>query len=245
MKTLWLLQIGVQIALLLKLWRTRLVRPYRMFTCWLAWEVLRSLVLLAAGDAAYRSIWLSSAPFSMLLQFATLVEFAHQTLADYPGIAKFAPRLLITVSGLAIALVVLSAAPDLSLLKSHGSLLIAQRYLATALALVTGALMVFFAVVAPAASRRPNIQVHGCLLTGYHFSVALLYGLHNAHNARDRDSVNLGLTLVGSACLVLWTVLLRAAGEVTPVVVSEGSALGSPRQKLEEVVKAAERVWKG
>ncbi len=244
MKTLWLLQIAVQIVLLCKLWRSNLFGPHRMFFCWLACEALRSLVLLAAGDARYRTIWLYFAPALMILQFGTVVEFARRALEDYPGIAKFAPRLLISVSGLAILLVIASAAPDLSLIKPGASILIAQRYVATALALIPAALLVFFAIVAPTAARRPNTRAHGYLLAIYFGAIAIGYAWHNATNAQQRESVNAALALVSTLCLVLWAILLRPSGEAIPPIVARHDDSGSPRDQLEKVLRAAERVWK-
>lgn len=245
MKALWILQTFAEIAILVRLVRGRLLPGHRAFAAWLAGEVVRSLLLvsLPLDSPLYRSAWRAWALPLMFLQVLTVLEFVSRCLADYPGISRFVPRLLISLAGVSAMVVLVSSPPDLAYVRSGAWLVIGQRYLATALAVVAATLLLFLGTVAPSAARRRNVIRHGGLLVAYFGIVAAGYLVHLATNGAARDGVNLVVAIGATLCFTAWCLALTPEGEVTPEVIAQPGAEAA-RGRLIEFARRADRVWR-
>ncbi len=239
----WLLAAG-QLVLLVRWWRAGLWRSYPVLVGWVAFELLRAAALWPLGfnTPAYRTLFLVTAPLVMLAQCAVVAEWLREVLADYPGAARSAPRLLLGVAGVSLVLVIATAAPDLALLKRGAWVMIAQRYVATGLALVAGAVAAFFGVF-PSKARRWNVILHGRILVSYLVAVAVAYEVYNATNGTTRAWVNMGLLVVTNGAVWGWAVAMSRVGEQrAEVPAADGAAA---RARLVDYAEAAARVWSG
>ncbi|MBY0505065.1 MAG: hypothetical protein K2X03_14220 [Bryobacteraceae bacterium] len=179
----------------------------------------------------------------MLSQSLTVAEFLRRAFQDYPGIARFAPRLLMGMAAVAILIVIGTSTPDLALVRKQAWILISQRYLVTGLTVIVGLTMLFFARIAPSAARRGNILIHGRILAVYLASLTAGLFAYNRTNTGAHLAVNTSLLVIGCLCFAAWTYGLRPAGERQPVVQAPSGA-GSAREDLLAIAEAAREVWR-
>jgi hypothetical protein len=107
--------IGCHAILLWRLWSEKLAGVYLWLTVFLAAEVLQSAIVypFSRNTRAYILLFEFSTPVIWLLAYLVVLELYRLTLEAYPGIASVGRRAVSWCMGLAVAVSVIYAIPDL------------------------------------------------------------------------------------------------------------------------------------
>jgi hypothetical protein len=118
--TLWehsvvLFFIGCHGILLWRLWSEKLAAVYLWLTVFLAAEMLQNAIgfVLYRGSKAYLFLFEVSTPMMWVLAYMVVLELYRLTLEAYPGISSVGRKAVSWCMGLAVAVSVVYAIPDL------------------------------------------------------------------------------------------------------------------------------------
>lgn len=216
----WYSSVAVQLLFCAHLIWTRLAKRHPIFTTYLGYSVLRSLVAMqfaaAANGAlprAYTYFWLWSEPILLLLQIAVTLEVHGAMWRERSSVARPAKPLLY----FALATAFLFAAVPLKVELSHFSPIrlqaimqfefLAKRYVSTVLAVF----LVFSAVMYLAVIRnslKSSLFRHESILAAYFgiyaiaaFAINMGWGTTPLINHYTLSAVTL--------CLVVWISILK------------------------------------
>jgi hypothetical protein len=107
--------IGCHGILLWRLWSEKLAGVYPFLTMFLGAEMLQSMVLLPFGinDPAYALLFEYTAIAIWVIAYLVVLELYRLTLEDYPGISSVGRKAVTWSMGLAVAVSIVYAVPDL------------------------------------------------------------------------------------------------------------------------------------
>jgi hypothetical protein len=217
--------------LLWRLWTQKIAGVYLFLTIYLAGEVLQGLFLLPfdVHTTRYGWIYLSSTPVLWILAYFIVLELYRLIFEDYPGISSVGRKAVTWCMGLAIAVSILYAIPDLR--TTSGPFPVLRVYYILERSTVLG-LLLFLVLIQVFLVRyrlrlSPNRMIYA---TGY----AVYFGIVVV---QDVVFTSLGLLVVDA--LGLWTNaaagLLLLAGAVLL------SSKGEIRAQLESVDSSTDR----
>jgi hypothetical protein len=226
--------IGCHGVLLWRLWSQKLAGVYLFLTIFLAGEMVQDLVgfPIPQDSDLYAWLFLYSSPLLWLFAYFVVLELYRLILEDYPGIASVGRKAVTWCLGLALAVSVLYALPDLKGAPGQSSILriyfVAERSIVLGLLLFLVLIQVFLLHYRLRLSRNRMVYA-----TGY----ALYFGVVVA---QDVILTALGIQTAGTAGTVgLWTTVLAG------VILLAGAALlssqGEARVQLESVDSSSDR----
>jgi len=217
--------------LTVKLGLSGLWRVYKFFTLYIAFRAVVGLIGAFIGsrhgpEAVKAEAWLyvCSESMSWLLQFLTLLEIYTLVLKRFPGIATLGRRCLsgalvlsVTLSGLTLALNLQPKGPPFL-----EDFFVFYRFVSCSLLLFV-VLIIVFLVWFPVSLNR-NTVLHCAVFAVYFFSKTLILLISNIQGVQATVTINLVIAALASACLLVWIVFLKPAGEAIPVKTGRGSS---------------------
>jgi hypothetical protein len=196
------------------LFRRNLWRSYLFF--WLG--ILAEGVVLAVALIAprsYRQIYLVAQPLLIIFYVLMVLEVFRKVFARYPGIARFAQRVVIISMLIAFVFALASAGGDLSNGWTDSTLI--QRYSAGVRA-VTSALSIYLILIAAflvwmPVPLPPNTLRHSFLFFFYFMFTTGVHYLLNTSPPGFVKYANLLISVLTLVALLCWLFLLKPEGE--------------------------------
>jgi hypothetical protein len=221
-------------VLLWRLWSQKLAGVYLFLTIFLVGEMVQDLVgfPIPQDSDLYAWLFLYSSPVLWLFAYFVVLELYRLILEDYPGIASVGRKAVTWCLGVALAVSVLYALPDLKGASGPSPVLriyfVAERSTVLGLLLFLVLIQVFLLHYRLRLSRNRMVYA-----TGY----AVYFGVVVA---QDVILTSLGIQTEGTAGIVgLWTTVLAG------VILLAGAALlssqGEARVQLEAVDSSSDR----
>ncbi len=221
--------IGLRLALAIRLLALRLHRVYRIFFLFLVSELAFSLAILVkdfAPDALpdYRLMWITIQTIVWIFTLATVYALLDTVLAKLPGILGFSRKLLNGTFAIAILLGLASARPEYLVSGAAGLTgidrlvgiwIVLDRAICT-VALLSMVSILGFLLWFPVEISK-NLLVFS---TGFFVYFAAKTGLFLTRSFFSHESRHLVSNLVmfiSSACLAYWAMFLSCQGETVPV----------------------------
>lgn len=214
--TLRLLNLALALVLFAALWRNgnRSLRPF--FTYYVGFHLLRgvALAIVPFRSTAYGWVYLSTEPLVWLFYVLIVVELYAGALRNYLGIVALSRWVLSLVIAAAVAVSLVSLAPDLN--SDHPFPVIHAvtaigRALCTSLALFLLGTTLFFLAYPIPLSR--NTIIHSAVCSTYFVTHAAAYFAHNVAGPTSWALVNFALVLLTTVSLLGWLIFLRPEGE--------------------------------
>lgn len=206
-------------TLLVRLWISGLERTYRIFSLYLAFQLVRSLAMffLPRRTNLYATTFFLTEAVIWVLYVLVVFELHHLVIHKYRGISTVGRRLL--TGGLAVAMVVslASLAPDIS--AGPGKYPILQYFMVTERGIVSmllffllllGCFVAWFPIPLPR-----NVITHTMLFAVYFLSKNMGLFLWNMAGAGTLKLASTAFQAVACACLAWWVLALDRAGERT------------------------------
>ena len=236
----FVLPVGFQVLLLLRLISTGLFRRYPAFTAWVAFLAMSTVVLMAYPDrqeTGYRNAWVVSQVIGMIALFAALTELTNRILEHYPGLRRVTTSGLF---GLLLATAIVVAAGESVDKPVRLALMMQSGWNA-----VTGVYVIALVTVTTYLDprRRMNIIVHeGVFAAHCAVSAGILQFAAMNHSQKEIT------TWIGAAAGVIFPLLwmrMSPAGEVDrrppPVESALAPSFAETQAKLERLERLVTR----
>ena len=216
------LSIVCHVALLWRLWREGLVRPYPRLALFLAVDLTQSLLVLPfdVKSVAYRNVVFVSSPFIWLLSYFVVLELYRLILEDYPGISSAGRKAVTWCLILAIGISVSTVIPSLNSSES-GPFVFKRFFFSVERSVILGLLIFLVLIQLFLARYRLRLSRNRMLYsTGY----ALYFGLGMAFDviavellqARVFGPISVGIVAVSDLILLTGAFVLARQGEFRP-----------------------------
>jgi hypothetical protein len=233
-QVLEVVQIGLLLALCIKLWWRGLYKIYVFFFSYLLLEFLQALipVFVPLNSALYIESYVASQALIVSFYALVVLELYSVILRDLKGIAGVARRYIQITLALAIVLSLLPLVAEKTPNTWTGYLFIFERPILTSLVILI-LLITCFLVYYPVPLGR-NVVVY---LAGYAVfflttsATVLMQNLGHFWN-RQQGNVVMGVSV---ACLMFWLICLNRQGEIKRVVVGHQWNPGDERRLLAQV----------
>ncbi len=240
-----------QSALLWRLWSQKLARVYLFLTIYLAAETVQNVTFLPVHlrTTLYGWIFLISTPILWILAYLVVLELYRLVLEDYPGIASVGRKAVTWCMGLAIAVSIAYAIPDLR--TTTGQFPVLRVYFilerSTVLGLLLFLVLIQLFLIRYRLRLSPNRMVYA---TGY----ALYFGISVAQDViftslgiRVVDSVSGWIAAASAAMLLVGAALLSSKGEARVQLETSDSSADRVRlqQQLTDINRLLTRAARG
>ena len=237
--------------LLWRLWSQKLAGVYRYLTIFLTGEALQDIAVLPVPlhSAQYGWIYVISTPLLYILAYFVVLELYRLVLEDYPGIASVGRKAVNWCVGLAVAISVAYAIPDVRI--ATGQFAALRIYIVIERSTVLG-LLLFLVLIQLFLLRyrlrlSPNRMVYA---TGYalYFSVVVAEDvIVTALGVQVVSSFNLWTVVAGELILLVGAFLLSSKGEVRVQLESTDSSADRVRlqQQLADINRLLSRAARG
>ncbi len=224
---LWATVAG-HVAVFVRLWLTGLYRTYRFFSYYLLFRAVRTTALnavpwLVSGGtippyktSTYGWIYLATEPLFWFFLVLVVLELYSLVLQDYKGLATFGRW--VVVGGLMIAAVLFTVSLPTELgFTGNKSIILLPHFLAIYRG-VMASLVVFLLVITGFLAWCPvplcrNVVVHCVVYVVYFIGMALAGVAQLAAGTDWRLTLNVGLSSLSLACLMIWLFCLTPEGE--------------------------------
>jgi len=226
-------------VLLWKLWSERLWNVYPFFSSYLAYRLVRAVVLYAIpyNTNAYGWVWLASAPLSWVFYILVVLELYSLVLRNYKGIATLGRWTLMAALGISILISALTLSADLSNSAESYPVLryftVIERGVISSLAIFL-LLITAFLVWYPVPLSR-NVVVYSVVYSVYFLSTTMGFLVRNITGNDAMSMVHLVLSSVTVCCLVVWIVLLNRKSESLTMVVGQHWRQEEEEQLMEQL----------
>ena len=220
--TIWVLTVPVYLLVAWAFYRRNLWRQYFFFwLCLLAEAATVTATLLATGNRkAVFFIYAISQPVLWILYILMVIEVFQKVFAKFPGIARFAQRVVLASMVLAFIFALTSIGGDLSGGWSGRGMVF--RY-SVILRTITSALSVYIILLAAFLLWMPvplpaNTIRHSFLFFFYFFVATAVYYILNTSAPGFVDIANLVISGLTLATLGGWYFLVQPEGETVPAI---------------------------
>jgi hypothetical protein len=223
--------IACHLVLLWRLWSQKLARVYLALALFLGAEALQNILIFPIRPRSnlYGVVYLLSTPILWILAYFVVLELYRLIFGDYPGIASLGRKAVSWCLGLALAVSILYAIPDLR--TSTGKFPILRFYYISERSIVLGLLLFLVLIQLFLFRYRLRLSSNRMIYaTGY----ALYFGVGVA---QDIIYTALGIKVVYA--VDLWIVV--AAGAILLVGAGLLSQEGELRVQLEQVDSSNDR----
>jgi len=227
------------LALAFRMLQLKLARVYRGFFCYLAFRAIRSsiLLILPYQRNAYGYFWAATEPVIWFFYILIVLEVYSLVLQQYRGIAKFGR--LAVVGGLLLSLAISALTLGTDLLARSESYPVLRYFLIIERGVVTSLVLFIlfisaFLVWYPVPLAR-NTVVHCIVYAAYFLSMTMAVLVRNVAGLQITDSVNLALSSMTLACLLVWIFFLNQKGETATVSMRHQWAAEDESQIMEQL----------
>jgi hypothetical protein len=218
----WLtvLQIGAYVLLLRKLLKEDLARKYWYFSLLIAAEAIRVPLMAALPQRSnlYAHVYFATAPVVWVLFVLVVLEFFQLILKGHFGIASAGRIALSAALGMSVVVSAGTLLLDMQHISAEAALLfnfmLLERMVMTSL-LVLLLMLIAFASYFPIPLSR-NIKVHAGVFAVYFTVRTAMLFLRVFFGLDVIVAVNIGLQVLGLACVIAWLRLLSPSGEMLP-----------------------------
>jgi len=209
---LTVLQIGAYLLLLTKIFRAKLLRKYRYFGWYLAFEVVRlsAVSFVKLKSTLYAHVYFATQPIMWILFVLMMLELFQVALRRHHGIASLGRKAL-TVSLAASAIGSgLTLLIDLQQANAESAVLynfmLLERLVMTSLLVLVLCLTAFLSYFPVPLTR--NVRIHACVLTAYFAVKASTLWIRTIYGLQPTPMLNIVVQVLNITCLLAWTVLL-------------------------------------
>jgi hypothetical protein len=216
-RSLWLGNMLLCSALVVRLYHSKLASTYRFFSASIAFTLVRSVVLWPIDDQStvYTKIWKSTEPISWLLSTLVVLELCSLIFKEYRGIQVLGRRTIYASLAASVLISLILLAPTWrhsnQAILSTTRFLMVERGVDSALVILLLLLLVFLALLPIPLSR--NVVIHSVLYATFFMASSL--GIFIANMTSPQAGIVISTCLLGVSvlCLVAWIVLLSREGE--------------------------------
>jgi hypothetical protein len=219
-QVLWVVGLGLSVALVVKMAVQRLFRTYIWFFFFLCFEILRSVVLLPISPKTnlYAWLFLTSQPILWLVYILVVLELYSLAFAGYKGIASLSRWVVAASLGVAVGVSALTLSADLARPTGRYKVLVyysvVERGLVFSL-VVFLLLITLFLLWFPISIRR-NLVLHAGLYSLYFLSSTFTLFVRNVAGYQTTPAINAVLLLIDIVCIGEWLWRFDKAGEAEP-----------------------------
>jgi hypothetical protein len=227
---LWWLETALFLVLYVRMWREGLRTTYRFFSAYLLFRVIRSAVLTLAGplvanvvgdpagklaQTVYGGAWVVTEPLVWLFYILVVLELYGLVLQQYRGIASLGRWVIFAGLGIALIVASLTLSPDFG--NGEGAFPI-LRYVLVIRRGVTSSLLIFLLLISAALALYPisltrNVIVYSIGYAVYFLGDATMVLFRNVTGVAATGIVNITISSISIACLVVWIRFLNRNGE--------------------------------
>jgi hypothetical protein len=214
-------QIILYSAVLIRLFASSLSRHYRLFTVFIAFELVRAIVTggLSVRSMLYGYLYFLTQPIAWMLHALVVLELFRIALSSHPGIATLGRRIVIGAvaisAGISVATLAITSRSSDSRYVILENYLVLERVINSSLMIFVLLLGVFLAYFPVPLSR--NARLHAGLFGLYFLGRTSLWLLRNLLGPDFTDEMNLVMFAVVGCCLAAWALFLTPAGETQVV----------------------------
>lgn len=203
------------ILVLVRILSAGLHKTYRWFTGYVIFEAVRVIVMgqVPVATNLYAQVYFASQPITWCLYLLVILELYQLTLKNHVGIATLGRRVLtiaLTVSTIAAVLTLTLEAqqPQFDILRTY---VLIERLIVSSLLFF---LLIFTAFLAyfPVPVNR-NTLVHARIFACYFLFKTALLVFRNVIEGDAVYTVNIIVSLLATASLIAWAIMLSPAGE--------------------------------
>jgi hypothetical protein len=221
-KVVWYSTIVLTAGLLAKLWSSGLFKIYRLFFCYVAWDLLSSLIGLSLTDGtnAYGYFYLGAQALKIVIAAFMLAEIYGLAFERTPALAEYGRN---TVGYILVGAALI---PAIGLLVDHPAHGQTDRYLHavflfeqtmdSTIAIFLIIISVFIAWFPVKLRRNVIIYIGGFIV----WSLTRSAEVHLANQfPKNLRAISLVQLCIGLGCLLVWLTGLRHEGETRTAVV--------------------------
>jgi hypothetical protein len=233
-QVLLILQLGVLLALCVRIWVSGLHKIYVNFFRYLILEVLQALIplLVPVESRLYRDLFVTSEVFIVTFEALVVLELYSVILRDLAGIAKIARRYIKITLAFAILVSLLPLSFEKTPNTLTGYLFIFERPILSSLVVFVLLICGFLAYYPVPLGRNVIVYLAGYAV--FFLTIATMQFINNMGYFwnRQKSSVDMGITV---ACQVLWLLALSRQGEEKRVVVGHQWNPGDDQRLLHQL----------
>jgi hypothetical protein len=199
-----------------RLYRTGLYRRYRIFFVYVLFRVPMTacVLLLSIKSNAYFYFWIGTEPLTWLFYVWVVLELCQLTLERHQGLYTLGKWAIYCGMALSVTISVISVLPRLGPTpQSHimGYVMGADRGVTLTLAIFV-VLMLFLLTQYPVPLNR-NVVLHVTVFTAFFLSNTLSMLAHSVFGLNFYSTIDAGMAVVASICVVVWAFFLAPRGE--------------------------------
>ena len=218
------------VALIIRIFALRLHNVYRVFSAFLLFEALSTLIVFIYWffpqvNVDYRITWIGVRIVAWVLSLWMVYSLLKTILAKFPGIWRLSKRVLNITFPAAVFIAVLSARPEYGVLgvASTGTplsnavvfVLLLERVISTVALLALLSILIFI-LWFPIEMPR-NLAVFSVGYVIYFASKTLFILLRSFWSQEMSEAFSNATSIVLIACFVYWLLFLNSKGEAAPV----------------------------
>jgi hypothetical protein len=219
-QVLWVVGLGLSVALVVKMAVQRLSRIYVWFFVFLCFEILRSVILLPISPKTnvYAWLFLTSQPMLWLIYVLVVMELYSLAFAGYKGITSLSRWVVAASLGLAVGVSVLTLSADLARPTGRFKILVYYSVIERGLvfSLVVFLLLITLFLLWFPISVRWNLLLHAGLYSLYFMSSTFALFVRNVSGYQTTPAINAVLMLINIVCFGEWLWRFDKAGEAEP-----------------------------
>lgn len=224
-KVVWYLTMILTAALLAKLWLNGLIKVYRLFFCYLAWDFLSSLIGLSLtyNTNAYGYFYLGAQTLKIAIAAFMLAEIYGLAFEGTPALAQFGRNTVGYILGAAALLPVIGLFVEYSARAEAYPYLRAtysfERTMDATIAIFLILISVFMAWFPVQLRRNVIMYIGGFIVWSLTRSAAVHLANQFSKNPAAIRAISAVQMCITLACLVLWLLGVRRDGESRTAVV--------------------------
>ncbi len=221
-RVLWLISLLAEAAVIVRLWRERLIRGYPFFTAFLATEIIlnSALMLMDLKSREYAQAYRNFELVLTIFRLGVAAELYERICGHFPGIGFFR-AVMASVFGLLAALVaIFSVQPNIAHQWAFPQTIVVvmlryQGEIFAGVFLLTWLFLRFVLIIRQ--PFRPNVFTHWTIATIYFGANAAGYlAVLWTGGGRAVFPINCAMLVVQIACFAAWYKYMRRSGEELP-----------------------------
>ena len=231
--------------LLLKIVGSRLFRPYRWFTAFLATELAQfgASLLFKVNTNAYGWVWVLTEPLLWVLHILIVLELYQRVLSGYKGISTLGRWVFMVAVVVAVTAALATLSPDLSNPSQKFRIILYYSVLKRAIFSSVAIFLLFitgFLVWYPIPLNR-NVVIFAMVYAPYFLGNAAALLVRNVAGPDVTRAVSTAMLAIECACMFAWLVFLNRKGEARKVVMGHQWKAGDD-ERLVAQLNAVNRV---
>lgn len=240
--------VGCHGVLLWRLWSEKLARLYPFLTAFLAAEVIQNGILFPFGreTKTYALLYEFSAAVLWVLAYLVVLELYRLTLESYPGISSVGRKAVSWSMGLAVAVSIIYAVPDLKSAGGVQKLFIDRVYPILERSTVLGLLLFLVLIQMFLYHYRLQLPRNRMIyVTGYalYFGISMALDIvWAAFGIKIASTIDLWIVAATGVILLAGAVLLSQKGEAKVEAAELDSGADTDRARLQQQLAEMNRM---